>query len=51
MEYQEFTEKLLEKISDRLGDNVSAEIVSMQKANGTRKETMCFTGVIRTGFM
>lgn len=42
MEYQEFIEKLLEKISDRLGDNVSAEIVSRQKANGTRKEAISF---------
>ncbi len=42
MEYQEFIEKLMEKISDRLGDDVSLDTVSVQKANGTWKEAINF---------
>lgn len=42
MEYQEFIEKLMEKISDRLGDDVSLDTVSVRKANGTWKEAISF---------
>ena len=42
MEYQEFIENLLRKVKDKVGDHVSAEVISVQKANGTKKEAISF---------